>query len=145
LRTSRFKGHITDVGDHQQICMGLLAHVIGTVAGKVAYPYVVLKLRMNTAEWLQLLKQAAEVEGVSKVTVGSGIRYDLLMCDPDITSVARFDCQSYQRPTQIAPEHTSPNVLRAMRKMPLVDLKQFLAFFRQLTAQQGKEQYPLPY
>ena len=101
---------------------------------------------MNIAEWLKLLKHAAEIEGVSKVTVGSGIRYDLLMSDPDHQRLLQdLIANHISGQLKIAPEHTSPNVLRAMRKMPLVDLKQFLSLFRQLTAQQGKEQYPLPY
>jgi uncharacterized radical SAM protein YgiQ len=142
-----FKGHITDVGGPSANMYGFDCKRDWNCGRESClYPSLCSNLRMHTAEWLKLLQHACEVEGVSKVTVGSGIRYDLLMSDPDHQRLLQdLITHHISGQLKIAPEHTSPNVLRAMRKIPLVDLKQFLVLFRQLTAKQGKEQYPLPY
>jgi uncharacterized radical SAM protein YgiQ len=110
------------------------------------FPSLCPNLQINTREWLKLLKHVSNISGVSKVTVGSGIRYDLLMRDPEAKRLLKeLIAKHISGQLKIAPEHTQPGVLRAMRKIPLADLKQFVTLFRQLTAKQGKEQYPLPY
>lgn len=146
-RQPDFKGHITDIG-------GPSANMYGFDCTRnwrcgresCLFPALCLNLRLNTQAWLTLLKQAAQIKGVKKVTVGSGIRYDLLMREPAArTILAELLARHISGQLKIAPEHTSPTVLRAMRKTPLSDLTAFVALFRELTARTGKAQYPLPY
>ncbi len=142
-----FKGHITDIG-------GPSANMYGFDCSKdwhcgresCLFPALCPNLQFPAHKWLHLLQQAAQMKGIATVTIGSGIRYDLLMRDPDHKRLLqKLIAQHIRGQLKIAPEHTSPKVLRAMRKPPLADLTQFVTLFRQLTARQGKEQYPLPY
>jgi uncharacterized radical SAM protein YgiQ len=110
------------------------------------FPSLCPNLQIHTQKWLKLLRQASTIQGVSKVTIGSGIRYDVFMRDPDYKRTFKELITNHiSGQLKIAPEHTDPKVLRAMRKIPLFDLGKFVALFRKLTAKQGKEQYPLPY
>ena len=142
-----FKGQITDIGGPSANMYGFDCKQAWKCSRESClFPALCPNLRINTREWLKLLKQAANVPGVSKVTVGSGIRYDLLLRDPDARRLlADLIAQHISGQLKIAPEHTSLTVLRAMRKPPLADLKKFVALFRELTAKHGKAQYPLPY
>jgi len=142
-----FKGLISDVGGPSANMYGFdCKHDWNCARVSCTFPSLCPNLRINIREWLKLLKQASKVAGVSKVTIGSGIRYDLFMCNPDHKrSLEELITNHISGQLKIAPEHTDPKVLRAMRKMPLFDLGKFVAMFRELTAKQGKEQYLLPY
>ncbi len=142
-----FKGHITDIG-------GPSANMYGFDCTRdwrcrresCLFPALCPNLRLTTRTWLTLLQRAAKIPGVSKVTVGSGIRYDVLMQDPAHRKILRdLLAHHVSGHLKIAPEHTSPKVLRAMRKTPLASLSRFLQHFRGLTGKKGKAQYPLPY
>jgi uncharacterized radical SAM protein YgiQ len=110
------------------------------------FPTLCPNLRINVGAWIRLLTQAAAIPGVSKVTVGSGIRYDLLLRDAeDRRLLEALIANHISGQLKIAPEHTSPKVLRAMRKIPLAKLQDFVVLFRTLTQKRGKAQYPLPY
>jgi uncharacterized radical SAM protein YgiQ len=145
--TPDFKGHITDIGGPSANMYGFDCDQNWNCSREsCTFPVLCLNLRIRTHEWLNLLKQATEVEGVSKVTVGSGIRYDLFMHDPDYKRLLKdLIANHISGQLKIAPEHTSPTVLRAMRKIPLFNLKDFVRIFRDLTSSMGKPQYPLPY
>jgi len=142
-----FKGHITDIGGPSANMYGFdCRRTWNCRRESCLFPDLCPNLEIHTRQWLALLQQAARITHVKKVTVGSGIRYDLLMCDPDSTSILQnLIAHHISGQLKIAPEHTSAAVLRAMRKTPLVSLEQFVRTFRKFTRQHGKEQYPLPY
>jgi uncharacterized radical SAM protein YgiQ len=142
-----FKGHITDIGGPSANMYGFACKCDWDCAREsCTFPALCPNLRIHTRKWLKLLKQASNIAGVSKVTIGSGIRYDLFMRDPDPRHLLQKLIASHiSGQLKVAPEHTDPKVLRAMRKMPLFDLRKFVTLFREITAKQGKEQYPLPY
>ncbi len=142
-----FKGHITDIGGPSANMYGFDCQRDWNCARESClFPSLCPNLQIRTRKWLHLLKRTCRMQGVSKVTIGSGIRYDLLMHDPEHKHLLEdLIANHISGQLKIAPEHISQKVLRAMRKIPLVDLKQFLALFRELTAKRGKEQYPLPY
>lgn len=166
-----FKGQITDIG-------GPSANMYGFSCKKewrcpresCLFPVLCPNLGMAGGEWLALLQQAAALKNVHKVTIGSGIRYDLLMhesqnsLDKSFFGGARGAVFAKKAPRdepqellktlvdfhisgqlKIAPEHTSPVVLRAMRKIPLTDLAEFVKLFSRLNAEKEKKQYLLPY
>ncbi len=145
--TPDFKGHITDIGGPSANMYGMeCARAWNCSRESCLFPALCPNLHINTAAWLDLLRRAARMRGVSKATVGSGIRYDLLMRDANAEQALKELVVNYiSGQLKIAPEHTSPTVLRAMRKSPQFRLDTFVECFRKLTAQQGKAQYPLPY
>lgn len=142
-----FKGHITDVG-------GPSANMYGMECGKnwccsresCLFPSLCPHLKLASEKWLGLLGKAARRRRVKRVTVGSGIRYDVLLREAKARSLLRRLLKEHvSGQLKIAPEHTSSVVLRAMRKTPLVALDEFLRLFREIAADQGKRQHPLPY
>ncbi len=144
---SHFKGHITDIG-------GPSANMYSfecTVKWKCnrescLFPSLCRNLKFNTASWIALMQDAQSVKGVKHVTVGSGLRYDLFMKDPDSGHLLNKLTKSFiSGQLKIAPEHTSDRVLTAMRKTPLYNLNEFVKQFKDSTNRAGKKQYLLPY
>lgn len=145
--TPDFRGHITDIGGPSANMYGFACECDWQCARESClFPSLCPHLQADAALWLRLLDQAVGVAGVKNVTVGSGIRYDLLLRDPQARRLLRaLIAKHINGQLKIAPEHTQPRVLRAMRKTPLAELRQFVALFSELTARHGKAQYPLPY
>jgi len=146
-RQSYFKGQITDIG-------GPAANMYGFSCRKnwqcrresCLFPKLCPSLNLDGEKWLDLLQRASRVKGVVKVTVGSGLRHDLLMRAPGAEKLFEILVRSHiSGQLKIAPEHTSPQVLQAMRKIPLSPLEDFIAFFKRLNVKAGKKQYLLPY
>jgi uncharacterized radical SAM protein YgiQ len=80
--------------------------------------------------YLNLLKRGREIKGVTKILLGSGIRYDLLLHNPDLLEeILRHHCGRFLR---IAPEHTEDEVLDLMGKPRFAVLQEFVALFRRL-------------
>ncbi len=142
-----FKGHITDIGGPSANMYGFECRRDWNCGREsCVFPSLCPHLQMNVRRWLDLLQHVEHLDRVSNVTIGSGIRYDLLMRDPDYTwALQKLLTKHISGQLKIAPEHTDPTVLRAMRKLPLAPLQEFVTRFRELMAKQGREQYPLPY
>lgn len=138
-----FRGHITDIG-------GPSANMYGAHCRRdwrctresCLFPKRCPNLEINANVWLDALDAAARVKGVKRVTVGSGVRFDLL---DDITAIERLVKDHVSGQLKIAPEHTSPGTLRAMRKTPVRPLEEFVRRFNEASAQAGKQQYLIPY
>ncbi|PIE35722.1 YgiQ family radical SAM protein [candidate division KSB3 bacterium] len=142
-----FKGHITDVGGPSANMYGFDCRRDWNCGRESClFPSLCPNLKITTRKWLQLLQQVEELERVSRVTIGSGIRYDLLLRDPEYKrALQALITKHISGQLKIAPEHTDPKVLRAMRKSPIGNIQDFVTCFREVTARKGKEQYPLPY
>ena len=142
-----FKGRISDIGGPSANMYGFdCARDWNCGRESCLFPSLCPNLQINTSRWLRLLNKALGVKKVSKVTIGSGIRYDLLLKDPQHKRLLKeFLRKHVSGQLKIAPEHSDPKVLRAMRKSQLVSLGDFVMLFRELTRKGGKEQYPLPY
>lgn len=110
------------------------------------FPEVCPNLSFGNQAWLDLLKKASEIRGVKKVSVGSGIRYDLFMLDPNAhRQLQRLVRNHVSGQLKIAPEHNHPKTLKAMRKPPLVPLQKFVQAFQRANTAEKKKQYLLPY
>lgn len=142
-----FKGHITDIGGPSANMYGLECRRDWHCKRESClFPSLCSNLQINTSRWVTLLQQAAHMEGVTLVTIGSGLRYDLLMRDPEAAQMLEILLAHHiSGQLKIAPEHTDPKVLRAMRKIPLVQLQGFLDLFYNTARQQRKKRYLLPY
>ena len=79
-----------------------------------------------------LLKRCRELKGVKKILLGSGVRYDLLLNNPDLLEdILRHHCGRFLR---IAPEHTEDEVLNLMGKPRFAVLEEFVGLFRRLNS-----------
>jgi len=80
---------------------------------------------------------------VKKITIGSGVRYDLALASPAyIEELVKHHVGGYLK---IAPEHTEPGPLAKMAKPGIAAFDEFRALFDKFSRQAGKEQYLIPY
>jgi uncharacterized radical SAM protein YgiQ len=80
----------------------------------------------------ELLRQGRALPGVKKIMLGSGVRYDLLINNPDLLEeVLRHHCGRFLR---IAPEHTEDEILDLMGKPRFAILEEFVALFRRVNS-----------
>ena len=142
-----FRGHINDIG-------GPSANMYGFSCTKdwkcnresCTFPALCSNLKFSTKKWIDLLESASRIERVKSVTVGSGIRYDIFMKDPDYKAALKALLKSHiSGQLKIAPESRSERVLRAMRKIPVFPLREFIKSFLECNARLGKKQYIIPY
>jgi uncharacterized radical SAM protein YgiQ len=147
VKGADFKGHITDIGGPSANMYQFDCSADWKCSrDSCLYPSLCKNIKFNTSKWIDILDKASSVKGVKRVTVGSGIRYDLFMKDPESKYSLKALVKSHiSGQLKIAPEHTSERVLRAMRKKPLYDLSEFIKKFRESTGRAGKKQYLLPY
>jgi len=107
------------------------------------YPTVCRQLDTAHAPLIQLYRQARAVDGVKKIVIGSGVRFDLASRSPEyVAELARHHVGGYLK---IAPEHIAERPLRHMLKPPIASYERFKQLFDQASAAAGKEQYLIPY
>jgi radical SAM superfamily enzyme YgiQ (UPF0313 family) len=89
------------------------------------------------------LRKAREFEGVRRVYVNSGIRYDLAALDDGfIEELAEHHVQGQ---LSVAPEHASKNALAQMKKPDISYFTEFMQRFKKANEKAGKEQFLVPY
>ena len=102
-------------------------------------------MKVDHSEYLDLLRTLRQIEGVKKVFIRSGIRYDYAMyedSDEFIEEVIKYHVSGQLK---VAPEHVSDNVLKNMNK-PNFDLYlKFKKKFDDINKKLGKKQYLVPY
>ncbi len=142
-----FKGYIQDVGGptanmYGYECDKKLDHGV-CPSKRCTFPGVCPVLEIDHRPQLELLRELRQIEGVKKVFVSSGIRYDLLLND-------RSSGREYLREVvahhisgqmKIAPEHTEDSVLSYMGKPGTEALLEFKRLFEAETRKAGKPQF----
>ncbi len=102
-------------------------------------------LKVSHKEYLQLLRKIKEIDGVKKVFIRSGIRFDYLIYDKD-TSFFKELCRDHvSGQLKVAPEHCSKDVLELMGKPEISVFNKFRKKFFEFSKEAGKEQYLVPY
>jgi uncharacterized radical SAM protein YgiQ len=107
------------------------------------YPEICRNLDTDHAPLCELYRRARRTRGIKKITIGSGIRFDLAVRSPEyVEELARHHVGGYLK---IAPEHTEPRPLARMQKPGVISYDKFRALFDRFSRQAGKEQYLIPY
>ena len=90
-----------------------------------------------------LLRRIQSVEGVRKVFINSGIRYDMIVADGmhGRSYLDQVVGNHVSGQMKVAPEHVSPDVLRLMGKPSSDVLLKFKGMFDESTAACGKKQF----
>jgi uncharacterized radical SAM protein YgiQ len=144
---SDFKGIIQDVGGPTANMYGFECEkklAQGSCAGKrCLYPEICPQLTVDHGKQLALLRQLRKIEGVKKVFVASGLRYDLVLADeehglPYLSEVVQHHTSGQMK---IAPEHTQDHILRRMGKPGTGVLLRFRDLFYKLTKAASKKQF----
>ena len=102
-------------------------------------------LEVSHTEYLDLLRELRELEGVKKVFIRSGRRYDYLMMDSSDEFLIELIKHHVSGQLKVAPEHTEDSVLKLMNKPPFRVYKEFKAKYDSINQRLGKKQYLVPY
>ena len=92
---------------------------------------------------IELFKKIRKIEGIKKVFIGSGVRYDLVVTDVEYGQKYLIDLIEHHTSGQlkIAPEHTDQYVLELMGKSDQKTLKKFKDDFYKINKNLGKKQF----
>ncbi|MBO5869965.1 MAG: YgiQ family radical SAM protein [Clostridia bacterium] len=144
-----FKGYIHDVGGpsanfRTNGCEK--AKKYGVCKGKnCLYPTVCKNMQVDHSDYIELLKKIEAVDGVKKVFIRSGLRYDYILADKNPKFFKKLVNDHVSGHLKVAPEHCCNDVLAYMGKPSIEEYDKFKAKFAQLTKEAGKEQYIVPY
>lgn len=144
-----FKGYIHDVGGptanfRQPACKKQETH--GACPNKQClWPKPCKNLIVDHSDYTKLLKELSSLEGVKKVFVRSGIRYDYLYYDSDDTFFKELIKNHISGQLKVAPEHISNRVLDKMGKPGRNVYEKFVEKYNRLNKELHKDQYLVPY
>lgn len=132
-----FKGYITDLGGPTANMFAIKCSVNGNAGNcenkRCLFPDVCENLVFGHNRQMEMLKKVSMLEGVKKVFISSGIRYDMICGDGE--NGQKYLDLIVDRHTsgqmKIAPEHCDDTVLALMGKPSAKQLKQFTEMFKQ--------------
>ncbi len=107
------------------------------------YPDICENMETDHAPLISLYRRARAIKGVKRITIGSGLRYDLAVRSPEyIKELVTHHVGGYLK---IAPEHTEEGPLAHMMKPGIGTYDIFKQLFDKFSKEAGKEQYLIPY
>ena len=107
------------------------------------FPGVCQNLHTDHAPLTQLYRKARALKGIKKILIGSGLRYDLAVLNPEyVKELVTHHVGGYLK---IAPEHTEKGPLNKMMKPGIGTYDRFKQMFDRFSKEAGKEQYLIPY
>ena len=152
-----FKGYLSDLGGPSANMYGM--HGKNQKACEVCKrpscvnPQICPNLNTDHSKLLEIYHAVDALPGIKKSFIGSGVRYDLLLHKSKDEKVNQAE-REYTRELitkhvsgrlKVAPEHTSPEVLKFMRK-PSFDLfYEFKRIFDKINKEEGLNQQIIPY
>lgn len=149
LNDKRFKGYISDVGGptanfrlpscEKQKKAGLCK------SRKCLAPTPCPNMQVSHTEYLDILRELRKLDGIKKVFIRSGIRFDYLMEDQSDEYFEELVKYHISGQLRVAPEHCSAAVLDRMGKPHIETYKKFCDKFYKLTGRMSKDQYIVPY
>jgi len=142
-----FTGVISDLGGPTANMYGLKCRSPQIEAAcrkpSCIFPKVCSNLLTDHEDLIQLYRKSRKIEGVKKVMVASGVRYDLAVEDPRyIKELAQHHIGGYLK---VGPEHVAERPLNAMMKPGIGAYDKFAELFAQASKSVGKKQYLIPY
>jgi len=142
-----FTGHVSDLGGPtaNMYRTGCKSPEIEASCRRPSclYPSVCENLNADHKHTIDLYRAARATRGVKKVSVASGVRYDLASEDPKyIKELVTHHVGGYLK---IAPEHLSDGPLSKMMKPGMDSYYRFKKLFDKYSKQAGKKQYLIPY
>ena len=144
-----FKGYIHDVGGptanfRQPACDKQKKH--GACPTKQClWPTKCKNLKVDHSDYVTLLRKLRSLDGVKKVFVRSGIRYDYLMYDENETFFKELVQHHISGQLKVAPEHISDKVLDKLGKPRRELYEKFVDKYQMMNKQYGMNQYLVPY
>ena len=144
-----FKGYIHDVGGptanfRHPSCEKQLTHGVCKTK-QCLFPTPCKNLTVDHEDYLTLLRKLRALEGIKKVFVRSGIRFDYLLEDEDDTFFKELVQYHISGQLKVAPEHISDAVLSKMGKPSNGVYQKFIEKYKRLNEKLGLKQFLVPY
>ncbi len=144
-----FKGYIHDVGGptanfRQPACDKQKKHG-ACPAKQCLWPTKCNNLKVDHSDYVTLLRKLRSLDGVKKVFVRSGIRYDYLMYDENETFFKELVQHHISGQLKVAPEHISDKVLDKLGKPRRQLYEKFVDKYQMMNKKYGMNQYLVPY
>lgn len=152
-----FKGYISDLGGPSANMYGMHGRNLKACEKckrpSCIHPAVCANLDTNHSRLLDIYHAVDAVPQVKKSFISSGVRYDLLLHkskDEKTNEAARqytheLICKHVSGRLKVAPEHTSDDVLRLMRKPSFKLFDQFKRVFDRINREENLRQQLIPY
>ncbi len=107
------------------------------------FPTICKNLITDHSPTTQLYRKARNLKGIKKISIASGLRYDLAVKDPEyVKELVTHHVGGYLK---IAPEHTEDGPLNHMMKPGIGAYDDFKKMFEKFSKEAGKKQYLIPY
>ena len=144
-----FKGYIHDVGGPTAnfrfpSCKKQEKHGLCTNK-RCLFPKACSQLEADHTDYLSLLRKLREIDGIKKVFVRSGLRYDYMMADNNDEFFTELVKHHISGQLKVAPEHMSDNALYYMGKPSFSIYEKFRERYTKINEKLGKKQYLVPY
>ena len=140
-----WKGYLSDLGGPSANMYGMHGKDM-TLCEQCArpsclYPNICKNLNQDFTKLLHIYNKVDSLPYIKKSFVGSGIRYDLMNEQYGRELITHH----VSGRLKVAPEHTSDNVLKIMRKPSWEQYERFHRFFEKVNAEAGMRQQLIPY
>jgi uncharacterized radical SAM protein YgiQ len=151
-KSENFKGHISDLGG-PSANMYRMKGIDELQCNKCQrssclYPNICKNLCFNHKYLIDLYNNAKNIDGIKKLTIGSGIRYDMLVdIYPELDK--KYEISKYVKllienhvsgRLKVAPEHTEEKVLNLMRKSSFSKFRAFNKLFNKINYEKNLKQ-----
>jgi uncharacterized radical SAM protein YgiQ len=157
IKMPDFKGYITDLGGPSANMYRLKGKNVDMCKQckrpSCLFPSICNNLETDHSSMTDIYRCVAAIPGIKKVTIGSGIRYDLILNGK--ASAKEYESHRiYARELiknhtsgrlKVAPEHTSETVLKLMRKPSFNLFRSFKKLFDQINKENNLNQQLIPY
>ena len=152
-----FKGYLSDLGGPSANMYGMHGRNLNACEKcrrpSCIHPQICPNLDTNHSKLIDIYHAVDALPGIKRSFIGSGVRYDLLLYRSK-DEAANQAAQQYTRELitrhvsgrlKVAPEHTSDNVLRLMRKPSFQQFYEFKRIFDRINREEGLNQQIIPY
>ncbi len=152
-----FKGYLSDLGGPSANMYGMHGRNLKACEKckrpSCIHPAICPNLNTDHSQLLDIYHAVDALPEVKKSFIGSGVRYDLLLHesqDEKSNEAARqytreLICRHVSGRLKVAPEHTSDEVLRLMRKPSFKLFERFKRVFDKINREENMRQQLIPY
>ena len=140
-----WKGYLSDLGGPSANMYGMHGKDMSLceqcARPSCLHPSICKNLNQDFRPLLRIYNKVDALPYIKKAFVGSGVRYDLINEEYGRALITRH----VSGRLKVAPEHTSDNVLKIMRKPSWKQYEQFHRFFEKINTEAGLRQQLIPY
>jgi uncharacterized radical SAM protein YgiQ len=152
-----FHGHISDLGGPSANMYKMQGFDLAICAKckrpSCIFPSVCNNLNTSHQPLSELYKKAAKVPGIKKISIGSGIRYDIALHETKNPAINKQNREYLELlisrfvsgRLKVAPEHSSPSVLKLMRKTSIKGFRELRKIFVKINEKYEINQQLIPY